>query len=149
MEEQSFSGSLMADADQMVEGIAELERTLEEPITIKRFASQIATPGAFGTQQKLAYTDFPATAVVVSQGVAAEMFKAGVMSAGDIVLQIRELLRETDENIGGSYAGDLVVWRGYEYRMVQRGDSADLNASPTFYTYLMRRTNAKTDVGGL
>jgi hypothetical protein len=148
VDDQNFSGSLMADQEMMLEGIIENERVLEEAITIKLFSNQSSAPGAFGTQKKITFTDFPATAVLVDLGIAASMFKEGVLTAGDIVLHMRERLTESNEHIGGNHPGDRVIWRGSEYRLVQRPIPVLLN-DVMFYDVLLRRTNSQQDVTGL
>lgn len=145
--------ALEGDSIGFGEMVAEEQSTFEEPITIKRFVSQPSTPGVYGTAQKPTFTLVPATAVVVSLGVAAQLFAAGVLSAGDLVLQMRDKLNESNENIGGTQMADRVVYRGMEYRMVQRpipeSFGGGLSGDVPFYTVHLRRTNATTDtVGG-
>ena len=85
--------------------------------------------------------------------VAAKTLGPGVLSAGDLVLQIRERLLESNENVGGTQIADRVVFEGMEYRMVGRPDCQHFGAPASgicpFYIYHLRRTNATTDVAGL
>ena len=143
--DQSPDGS---DQEQFGQAMAELEKTFEEAITIKRFSSQPSTPSAFGTPQKIQFTSVAATAVVVSMGEAQSMFAEGVLQAGDLVLQMRDRLNESNENVGGSTPADRVVWRGMEYRMVQRPEPIFLDGD-VFYKVLLRRTNDTGDSVGL
>lgn len=133
--------------------VGEGEGLFEEPIIIRKAAAvQPSTPGAFGTQQKLTFAEISATACVVEMSVAANMFAAGTLSAGDLVLEMRERLNEGNENLGGSQLADRVVYRGMEYRLVQRPIPAAFapGRSPDaqFYVVHLRRTNATTDVVG-
>lgn len=143
---------LGTDTSDFGEMIAEEQSTFEEPITIRRFASQPSTAGAFGTPQKPQFTDFAATAVVVEMNAAASMFAAGVLSAGDMVLQMRDRLNEGNENIGGTQLADRVVYRSMEYRMVQRPQpvsfGAGLSPDVPFYIVHLRRTNSTADTVG-
>lgn len=141
------------DFDQLADALQEAESLLEEPITILRFASQPAAPGVFGTPQKPVFTNFPATAVKVSMEQAAKVAAAGQLSAGDIVLEMRDRLNEGNENVGGAQLADRVLYRGMEYRMVQRTEPVELGAglgpNAQFYLVHLRRTNATADaVGG-
>lgn len=145
--------ALEGDSIGFGEMVAEEQSTFEEPITIKRFVSQPSTPGVYGTAQKPTFSSVAATAVVVEMGVASKLFAAGVLSAGDLVLQMRDRLNESNENIGGTQMADRVVYRGMEYRMVQRpipeSFGGGLSGDVPFYTVHLRRTNAATDtVGG-
>lgn len=144
---------LPSDLGDFSEMVAETGTTFEEPITIKRWASQSLTPGAFGTPVPAVFTTFPATAVIVEMGVAAKLLGAGVLSAGDLVIQIRDRLNEASTNIGGTQAADRVIYRGMEYAMVQRpipqSFGAGLSPDVPFYIVHLRRTNPTTDtVGG-
>lgn len=143
---------LGTDSTNFGESIAECESTLEEPILIRRFSGQTTTPGAFGTTQKPTPTDIPSTAVVVEMGVAAKMFAAGILSVGDLVLQMRDRILEGNENIGGSVFADRVVYRGMEYRMVQRpipeSFGGGLSEDVPFWTVHLRRTNSTADQVG-
>ncbi len=135
------------------EMVAETRSQFEEPITIRRWTSTPTTPGAFGTPQKAQFTDFPATALVVMMDVAFKMFAAGVLSAGDLVLEMTDRLNEGNENVGGSQQADRIVYRGMEYRMVQRpipaAFCAGLSPDVPFWTVHLRRTNSTADtVGG-
>lgn len=145
--------SLEGDSLGFGEMVAEEQSTFEEPITIKRFVSQPATPGVYGTPQKPVFTSFEATAVVVELGVASKLFAAGVLSAGDIVLQMRDRLNESNENIGGSQMADRVIYRSMEYRMVQRpipeSFGGGLSGDVPFYTVHLRRTNSTSDAVGV
>ncbi len=145
--------ALGSDPVMFGESVAEEESSFGEPITIKRFSSRNASPGAFGTPQAIQFTTFEAIAVVVSMVVASKMFAAGVLAAGDLVLQMRDYLNEGNDNIGGSQIADRVLYRGIEYRMVQRpipeALGAGLGGDVPFWTVHLRRTNATTDtVGG-
>lgn len=142
-----FDQNLGTDVADFTEAVVEQETTFDEAITIKRFSSQPSTPGAFGTPQKIQYTTFAATAVVVEENVAASMFAAGVLQAGDLVLQMRERLTESNENIGGSTPGDHVLWRGSEYRQVQRPHAVTIGGD-SFYIAHLRRANLASDVTG-
>lgn len=148
MIDQGLSGDLSG----IGEMVAEEESTFDDPITIRRFVSQPPGPGAFGTPQKPQFTDFPATATLVSMSEAAKMFAAGVLSAGDLVFQIRDKLNEGNDNIGGSQLADRVVFRGMEYRMVQRPQpvtfGGGLSGDTSFYIVHLRRTNAGSDMVG-
>lgn len=149
MIDQGLSGDLSG----IGEMVAEEESTFDDPITISRFTSQPSSPGAFGTPQKPQFTAFQATATLVEFGVAAKMFEAGVLVAGDIVLQIRDKLNEGNENIGGSQLADRIIFRGIEYRMVQRPEpvtfGGGLSGDTSFYIVHLRRTNSTSDtVGG-
>lgn len=139
--------SLGNDATLFGEMIVEQENQIEDPITIRRFTSQDTTPGVFKTAQKAAYTDFPSSALVVTLDVAKSMFAEGIMSAGDLVLEMRDRLSEASGNIGGTAGGDRVIWRGAEYRMVQRPQPINLGGD-VFFVTLLRRTNAQTDTVG-
>lgn len=142
-----YDQSLGTDALQFGDSIVELESTFEEAITIKRWVSKSTTPGAFQTAQAASYTTFQASAVVVEMGVAANMFSAGVMSAGDLVLQMRERLNEANKNIGGTQQADRVIYRNMEYYMVQRPQPIHL-ADDLFYIVHLRRTNSASDTVG-
>lgn len=149
MDDQALEGDLSVFGDIAIEE----QSTFEEPITIKRWVSVPATPGVYGTPQKATFTSFAATAVVVEMGVASKYFAVGVLSVGDLVIQIRDRLNESNENIGGAQGADRVIYRGMEYRLVQRpipiafGDG--LSPDVPFYLVHLRRTNATTDtVGG-
>lgn len=144
MMDQSVGDDFAQQADVSVE----LETNFGEPITIRRFTSRPAQPGALMTAQKQQYTDTAATAILVSQNVASAMFAADAFQAGDIVLQMRDRLGEGNGNIGGSSGADRVIWRGAEYRMVQRTQPDSFGAGDPFYTVLLRRTNATTDTVG-
>lgn len=135
------------------EMVAECESEFAEPITIRRAAaSQPSTPGASGAAKKAVFTDFPATAVQVEMGVAQKMYAAGVLSAGDLILQMSDRLNEGNENTGGTQLADRVVYRGMEYRMVQRPQpvtmGAGLSPNAQFYIVHLRRTNSPSDVVG-
>lgn len=135
------------------ESIAEMERTFDDPITIKRFSSQTSSPGVFQTPQVPTFTTFDATATLIEMNVASKYYASGILSAGDIVLEMRERLNEGDENIGGSNLADRVIFRGMEYRMVQRPDpvtfGGGLSGNVPFYRVLLRRTNSKSDTVGV
>lgn len=141
-------GNPLDDQAMLSEGIVESQASFEEAITIKRFASQSKTTDALGHAPAPTYTTFPATAVVVEMGVDRHLYVAGVLSAGDLHLQMRERLRESDLNNGGSNPGDRVIYRGAEYRLIMRpvpvvvGDVA-------FYNTFLRRTNSTGDTAGL
>lgn len=131
------------------EGLAEQERALEEPITIRRFVSQSNTPSEFLQAPVSTYLNVPSTAVLVSLGVQSSLTLAGVLSAGDIHLQMRERLHESSENLGGgAHPGDLVIFRGAEYRLIQRPEPIVVG-DVVFYNAFMRRTNSQTDMTGL
>ena len=142
------------DFNNFAEMVGEVDSLFEEPITIRKAAvSQPSAPGAFQTPQKPTFTDIASSAVVVDMNAAAKMFAAGVLSAGDLVLEMRERLNEGSENIGGAVLADRVVYRGMEYRLVQRPRPVALGAgqSPNsqFYIVHLRRTNTNADtVGG-
>lgn len=136
------------DASIFGEAIAELEHTFEEPVTIRRFVSQPSLPGAFNTQQKATFTDFPATAVVVDMNAVANLFAAGVLSAGDLMLQMRDRMNEGDQHLGGTQQADRLVYRGMEYRMVQRPYTISYGGD-THNVYHLRRTNSTADQKGL
>lgn len=137
------------DSTILSEGIVENQFDLEEAITIKRFASQSATPNALGQAAAPSYTSFPATAVLLDLGIDASHLAADVLSAGAIKLQIRERLRESDEAAAGSNPGDRVIFRGAEYRLIQRGKPVTVGGNVVFYEYLLRRINANGDTAGL
>lgn len=139
---------MLGDAAMFEDGIVEEESSFEEPITIRRFLSRPSTPGVFQTAQNPQFTDFQATAAVVSQQVAAELFKAGILQVGDLVLQMRDRLNEGSMNIGGTQLADRVVWRGAEYRMVQRTEPVRVGGDDVFYHALLRRTNSTADTVG-
>lgn len=141
------------DQAQFGEAIVEAEGLFEEAITIRRFSAQSSTPGAFGTNQKATFTDFAATAMMVEMGVAQKMISMGIMEAGDIFLQMRDRLNEGSANIGGAQIADRVVFRGMEYRMVQRPQpvavGAGLGPDVPHFIVQLRRTNSTADtVGG-
>lgn len=136
------------DQEQFSQAIIELERTFEEPIIIRRWLSQSATPNEFKQAPPPVYSDTPSTAVMVSLGLSKALLAAGVLSAGDVHLQIRERLSESNETIGGSQAGDHVIFRGSEYRLIQRPEPAYLG-DVLFYNTYLRRTNSTTDTVGL
>lgn len=144
---------LSTDLSDFGEMIAEEQSTFEEPITILRWVSQPSVPGAFETPQPASYAAFPATAVVVEMSAAAKMFAAGVLSAGDLVIQIRDQIYEGNGNIGGSAMPDRVLFRGMEYRLVQRQYpitfGSGLSGDVAFYITHLRRTNSISDVVGL
>ncbi len=108
MMDQGLGGDLSG----IGEMVAEEESTFDDPITIRRFTSRPSDPGAFGTPQAPQFTAFPATATLVEFGVASKMFAAGVLAAGDIVLQMRDKLNEGTDNVGGSQLADRVIFRG-------------------------------------
>lgn len=136
----------------IAEAVQEIENLFDDPITILRFASQPAQPGAFKTPQKPQFTSFPATATLVEMNVAAKYIAAGQLAAGDVVLEMRDRLNEGDENIGGTRVADRVIYRGMEYKLVQRPIPVELGAglSPDsqFYVCHLRRTNSVSDVVG-
>jgi len=136
------------DQVQFAEGIVEQESSLEEPVTIKQFVSQSATPDAFGQNVQPTYASFPATAVMVDLSVHSGLLAAGVLSAGDLHLQIRERLHESDEDAGGSHPGDRLIFRGAEYRLVMRPVPVVVG-DVTFYNTFLRRTNENSDTAGL
>lgn len=136
------------DASVFGEAIAEYEHSFEEPVTIRRFVSQPSTPGAFNTQQKATFEDFPATAVVVDMNAVASLFAAGVLSAGDLLLQMRDRMNEGNQNIGGTQQADRLVYRGMEYRLVQRPYTISLGGD-VFNICHLRRTNSPDDQVGL
>lgn len=136
------------DATIFGEAIAEFEHSFEEPVTIRRYVSQPSLPGAFNTQQKATFTDFPATAMVVDMQAAQSMFAAGVLSAGDLVVQMRDRLSEGTENVGGTQQADRLIYRGMEYLMVQRPYTITLGGD-VFNVIHLRRTNSQADQGGL
>lgn len=145
--------ALGTDTQDFGEMVAEVRSQFEEPITIRRFASQTTAPGAFLTQLPSTFTDVSATALVVSMDVAAQHFAAGSFSAGDLVLEMTDQLNEGSNNIGGAVVADRVIYRGMEYRMVQRPIPISLGAglSPDvpFWIVHLRRTNSTADtVGG-
>ncbi len=145
--------ALGTDGSGFGEMIAEEEGQFEEPITIRRFASQSATPSAFGTPlPPSSPTDYPATAVVVEMNVAAKLIAADVLQAGDLVLQMRDRLNEAAGNVGGSQLADRVIYRGMEYRMVQRPHPVTmgqgLSGEAQFYIVHLRRTNSTADTAG-
>lgn len=136
------------DASIFGEAIAEMEHCFEEPVTIRRYVSQPSLPGAYITQQKATFTDFPASAVVVEMSVVSNLFAAGVLSAGDLVLQMRDRMNEGNQHIGGDQQADRLLYRGMEYNMVQRPYVITLGGD-TFNIYLLRRTNSTADQTGL
>lgn len=140
------------DQTSFAEGIVENELSLEENITIKRFVSQSSTPNAFGQKPTPIYALYQATAVLVELGVKSDLFVAGVLSAGDIQLQMRERLRESDESAGGSHPGDRLVYRGAEYSLVQRPVPVSVGAGQgavVFYNTFLRRVNSNSETAGL
>lgn len=144
---------LGTDSAAFGEMVAEEEGIFDEPITIRRLGAIPSAAGAFQTPQRPTPTDSPATAVVVEMGVAAKYIAADVLQAGDLILQMRDKLNESSGNIGGTQTGDRVVYRGMEYRMVQRPQPVTLgqglSGDVAFYIVHLRRTNAQTDtVGG-
>lgn len=145
--------SLPSDEDDFLTMAVETSGTFEEPITIKRWASQSTTPNPFGSAPEGVFATFPATAVIVEMNVAAKMFAAGVLSAGDLVIQIRDRLNEGSMNIGGAQAADRIIYRGMEYRMVQRpipqSFGAVLGPDVPFFIVHLRRTNSTSDSVGL
>ncbi len=130
------------------ESIVEQESSFDEPITIQRYSSRPTSPGVFKTAQAPQFTAFAATATLVSEDVAITFMKAGKMSAGDIVLQMRERLNEGSMNIGGTVLADRVIWRGAEYRMVQRPEPVRVGGDDPFFHVVLRRTNAASDTVG-
>lgn len=144
---------LSTDLSDFGEMIVEEQSTFEEPITIRRWTSQPSVPGAYNTTQSAVYTDFPATAVIVEMNVAAKMFAAGVFSAGDVVMQIRDRIGEGNGNVGGTSMPDRVIYRGMEYRLVQRQYpitfGSGLSGDAAFYITHLRRTNSASDTVGL
>ncbi len=144
--------SLPSDMDDFSAMVAETEGSFGESITIKRWTSQSTTPGAFGTPAAPVFTNVASQAVIVEMNVASKLFAAGVLSAGDLVIQIRERLNEGSMNIGGSQAADRIIYKGMEYRMVQRpipqGFGAALGPDVPFYIVHLRRTNSTSDTVG-
>lgn len=136
------------DVTMFAEGIVENEHDLEEAITIRKAAAASSTPDALGQAPGVTFTDFPATAVMISLGTSGSLLIAGVLSAGDIHLQIRERLNESNENAGGSQPGDHVIFRGSEYRIVQRPEPVVVG-DVTFYNTFLRRINGAGDTAGL
>lgn len=142
-------GSPVDDQTDFVEGIVEQEASFEEPITIKRFSGQSSTPDAFGQKPVPTYASYDATAVLVELGIKNSLLVAGVLSAGDIHLQMRERLAESDENAGGSNPGDRLIFRGAEYRLIMRPVPVVVGNDVVFYNTYLRRTNSNADQGGL
>ncbi len=142
-------GSPVDDQSMFVEGIAESESSFEEPITIKRFVSQDASPNALGQAPVPIYATFPATAVLAEMGVKDNVQAGGVLSAGDIKLEMRERLSESDENASGSNPGDRVIFRGAEYRLVMRPVPVVVGNAVAFYNTFLRRANLNSDQAGL
>ena len=145
-----------ADLEAFREMIVENEDLLEEPITIVRTSSQSATPDPMQGPAKPSTTNIPSTCCVVSMGVAAKMFAAGVLAAGDLVIEIRERLQESNLNVGGSQIADKIIYAGNEYVMVSRPDCQPFGAvksstgdDAAFYVVHLRRSNAPSDVAGL
>lgn len=141
---QFFDGS---EFEGFRDGVAEIEAAFAEPVTILRFVSQSTTPDNFGRIPKPVYSSFPASAVLKDLGVGESALAAGAMQAGDIFLEMRDQLREADEANGGSHPGDLLVFRGARYRLVQRQIPVSIGPDAFFNTHL-RRVNDPTDVGG-
>lgn len=130
------------------EGLAEQERALEEPVTIRRFVSQSNTPNEYGQAPVPVYQNLPSTAVLVALGVQPSGLFAGVLTAGDIHLQMRTRLHEASENLGGgTHPGDLLIFRGAEYRLIQRPEPIVVGGV-VFYNVFMRRTNSQADTTG-
>jgi len=146
-------GNTWQDLQNFRDAISEGEDTFEVPITIKRAVSQVIAPGAMLNQQATVWQSIPSSAVEVSMDVAAKFFASGVLSAGDLVLQISERLLESDANIGGTQLADRVIFEGMEYRMVGRPDCQHFGAVKSgicpFYLVHLRRTNSTSDVAGL
>jgi len=130
------------------EGAFEIESEFAEPITIKRFSGTFTTPAEPGQAPDPIYASYSARAVMVTLSQTASLMEAGVLTAGDITLQMRDRLHESDANIGGSHPGDRVIWRGAEYRMVQRPEPVYIGGD-TFWNVYLRRVNPNTDVAGL
>jgi hypothetical protein len=145
-------GNSYQDLQDFRDMIVEGEDLFEESITIVRTTSQPATPGAMQGAPKPVTVQIPSTAVMVEMGVASKMFAVGVLSAGDVVIQIRERLQESNQNIGGSQVADKIIYAGNEYRMVSRPDCQPFGAGKSgdcpFYIVHLRRTNSTGDVVG-
>ena len=133
--------------------IVDGEDLFEEPITIIRASAQSATPGIMKGPQKATTSQISSTAAVVSMDVAAKMFASGVLSAGDLVLQIRERLLESTMNVGGSQIADKVIYAGNEYRLVSRPEPVSFGDAKSgivpFYIVHLRRSNSTSDTAGL
>ena len=130
------------------EGVFEIESEFAEPITIKKFSGTFTTPAEPGQAPDPIYTSSISRAVMVTLGQTSSLMEAGVLTAGDITLQMRDRLHEADANIGGSQPGDRVIWRGAEYRLVQRPEPIYIGGD-TFYNVFLRRVNPNTDTAGL
>jgi len=125
----------------------EIASEFEEPITIRRFLSQSTAPTESGQAPQPIFQNYSAMATLVSLGTTSSLVEAGILSAGDVTLQMRDKLREANENIGGTHPGDRVIFRGMEFRLVMRQEPVYV-AGDTFWTTFLRRINPTSDVAG-
>lgn len=143
--EQNVDG---ADQEEIEAAFVEVANDFEEPITIRYWSGITNTPNEFGGPRPATYKDVDSTAVLVELGIKTGLLAGGVLTAGDIHLQIRERLNESNETVGGSQAGDHLIFRGAEYRLIQRPEPVYIG-DVLFYNTFLRRANLKSDQVGL
>lgn len=133
------------DLTQMLESDLDMEQQYGEAITIKKFVSLSGTPTAGGLAPDPVYTDFKSVAFLLDLGIGAMAQANDAMVAGDIHLNMREQLNESDIGNNGTHPGDRLVYRGSLYRLVQRPIPVSVGAV-LFYETWLRRVNPRTDV---
>ncbi len=121
----------------------ELEDDLAEFITIRRYTS--TTPAsATGFKPVLNFTNEEAKAFLQDLGIGAESIANDAHVVGDIQLLMLEQLAESDSQVGGKNPGDRVIYRGAEYRLVQRQIPVFIG-DILYYQSWLRRTNSNSD----
>jgi len=110
-------GGTHHDQEFLEKSLNEVSPILEEPVTLLRFQSRDQTPDPAGEPRPATYLKIPTTAVIAELGIETTNFSHGTYAAGDIVLQMRIEPQHTDSQ---DHPGDRILWRGVEYRLVQR-----------------------------
>lgn len=114
----------------------DVDTTLEETIALKKFKSKSGGNPSLGVSPIFAYDIQPTRAVIkefTGQDVA---FSGGLYQFGDIGVQVRSEIFGPDDKTG--YAGDRIVWRGNEYRIVGKVQPVVIFGIQ-FFSSVMRR----------
>lgn len=108
-----------------------------EEVLIRRVSGKTAGNPIEGEQPTLVYKT-KKTKAIISRGTPEEITaSAGIYQYGDLIAQMLEDLKFTDERTGD--IGDRVIYQKQTYRVVGRTQNQAIEGRNMYYSYILRK----------
>ena len=121
--------------------LQDVVENLGDAVVLKIVATSIPGDPAKGIGNTYTFTLKQTRAVIDQVNQTDILNSGGIYLVGDIVVQLKERLREVVDKVG--HIGDRMIWDGYEYRIVGKRWPETLQGVSVVYKYTMRKVDDK------